>query len=145
MELSLLLLCSRKINEIIPQADTHTHTHTHTLFLHISSVALLSVFIFPDFQNRSCILGIHAHMLSHFSCVQLFATLWTVACQATLPTGFSRQEYWSGLPCPLPGDLPDPGIEPASLSLLHWPVGSLPFVPPGKPQFTVICFWTYMF
>ena len=44
--------------------------------------------------------------------VQLFATLWTVTHQAPLSTGCSRQEYWSGLPCPPPGDLPDPGIEP---------------------------------
>ena len=56
-------------------------------------------------------------MLSCFSQVQLFATLWTVTCQAPLSTGFSKQEYWSGLPCPPPpGDLPDPGIEPASLT-----------------------------
>ena len=53
--------------------------------------------------------------LSHFSRVQLFETLWTVAPQAPLSLGFSRQEYWSGLPCPPPGDLPDPGVEPASL------------------------------
>ena len=50
-------------------------------------------------------------LLSHFSHLQLFATLWTVARQAPLSMGFSRQEYWSGFPCPLPGDLPDPGIE----------------------------------
>ena len=54
-------------------------------------------------------------MLSHFSHIQLFVTLWTIAQQAPLSMGFSRQEYWSGLPCPPPGDLPDPGIEPASL------------------------------
>ena len=42
-------------------------------------------------------------MLTHFSCVQLFATLWIAAHQASLSMGFSRQEYWSGLPCPLPG------------------------------------------
>ena len=54
-------------------------------------------------------------MLSRFSCVQLFVTLWTVAHQAPLSMGFSRQEYWSGLPCPPPGDLPDPGMESASL------------------------------
>ena len=48
-----------------------------------------------------------------------FVTPWTVAHQAPLPMGFSRQEYWSGLPCPSPGDLPDPGIEPASLIPLH--------------------------
>ena len=49
--------------------------------------------------------------------VQLFATLWPVACQASWSVGFSRQEYWSGLPFPSPGDLPDPGIEPASPAL----------------------------
>ena len=52
-------------------------------------------------------------MLSHFSLVQLFVT-WTVACQAPLPVGFSWKEYWSGLPYPPPGDLPEPGIKPAS-------------------------------
>ena len=50
-------------------------------------------------------------MLSHFSHVQLFAALWTVAHQPPLSMGFSRQEYWSGLPCPLPRDLPDTGVE----------------------------------
>ena len=54
-------------------------------------------------------------MLSCFSRVQLFATLWTVAHQAPLSVKFSRQEYWSGLPCPPPGDLPNPGMEPKSL------------------------------
>ena len=48
--------------------------------------------------------------------VQLFVTPWTVAHQAPLSMGFSRQEYWSGLPFPPPGDLPDPGIKPASLT-----------------------------
>ena len=57
----------------------------------------------------------YAFILSHFSRVQLFVTLWTVAHQAPLSMGFSRQEYCSGLPCPPPGDLPNPGIEPASL------------------------------
>ena len=55
-------------------------------------------------------------MLSRFSHVRLYATLWAVACQAPLFVGFSRQEYWSGQPCPPPGDLPDPGIEPVSLT-----------------------------
>ena len=54
-------------------------------------------------------------VLSHFSCVKLFATPWTVAHQAPLSMGFFRQEYWSGLPFPPPGDLPDPGIKPKSL------------------------------
>ena len=50
-------------------------------------------------------------VLSHFSWVQLCATLWTVGRQAPLSMGFSRQEYWSGLPCPPPEDLPDPVME----------------------------------
>ena len=54
-------------------------------------------------------------MLSRFSPVRLFATLWTVARQAPLSMGFSRQEHWSGLPGPPPGDLPKSGIKPESL------------------------------
>ena len=54
-------------------------------------------------------------LLSCFSCLGLFAALWTVAHQAPLCMGFSRQEYWSGLSCPPPGDLPNPGIELPSL------------------------------
>ena len=53
-------------------------------------------------------------MLRHFSRVQRFATIWTVAHQASLSMRFSMQEYWSGLPFPPPGDLPKPGIEPGS-------------------------------
>ena len=53
-------------------------------------------------------------MLSRFSFVLLFVALWTMVCQGPLSMGFSRQEYWSGLPFPHPGDLPDPGIEPGS-------------------------------
>ena len=53
----------------------------------------------------------HAQPLS---CVHLFETLWTVDCQSPLSMGFSRQEYWSGLPFPSPGDLPNPGTEPVS-------------------------------
>ena len=54
-------------------------------------------------------------MLSHFSCVQVFVTLWTVDLQAPPSRGFSRQEYRSGLLCCPPGNLPDPGIKPISL------------------------------
>ena len=69
-------------------------------------------------------------MLSCFSHVQLFVTLWTVAHQAPLSMGISRQEYWSRLPCSPPGNLPNPGIKPVSpaapalqkdsLWLSHW-------------------------
>ena len=54
-------------------------------------------------------------VLSRFSPVLLYVTLWTVAHQAPLSMGSSRQEYWSGQPSPLPGDLPDPWTEPESL------------------------------
>ena len=59
---------------------------------------------------------VHPSMLSHFSHVQLFETLWNVAHQAPLSMGFPRQEYWSGLTCPPLEDLPDPGIKPVSLT-----------------------------
>ena len=55
-------------------------------------------------------------VLSRFSCVRLFVNLWTTACQVPLSLGFSRQEYWSGLPCPPPGYLPNPGNEPPCLT-----------------------------
>ena len=61
-------------------------------------------------------------------------TPWTLAHQAPVPMGFSRQEYWSELPCPPPGDLPDPEIEPASLTSPAMQAGSSPLVPPGKPH-----------
>ena len=61
--------------------------------------------------------------------VRLFATLWAVAYQAPPSMEFSRQEYWSGLPFPSPGDLPDPGIEPRSPALQ---ADALPSEPPGK-------------
>ena len=64
--------------------------------------------------------------------VRLFATPWTVAYQAPPSMGFSRQECWSGLPFPSPGDLPDPGIEPGSPALQ---ADALPSEPPGKPIF----------
>ena len=61
------------------------------------------------------------------------ATTWTVALQTPLSTGFSRQEYWSGLPFPSPGDLPNPGIEATSLMSPALQVDSLPFEPPVRP------------
>ena len=63
--------------------------------------------------------------------VRLFVTPWTVAHQASPSMGFSRQEYWSGLPFPSPGDLPDPGIKPRSPALQ---ADALTSEPPGKPQ-----------
>ena len=86
--------------------------------------------------NNNCI---YRKLLGNFSlerkvkslsCVQLFATPLTVACQAPLSMGFSRQEYWSGLPFPSSVDFPDPGIEPGSVALQ---ADTFPSEPPGKP------------
>ena len=85
---------------------------------HIKSVVLTA--LFSEKKVKS---------LSH---VQLFAIPWTVAYQAPSSMEFSRQEYWSGLPFPSPGDLPDPGIEPGSPALQ---ADTLPSEAPGKPFF----------
>ena len=77
----------------------------------------------------------HTSIMSLITCVCVFShpvmsdflwPLWTIACQAPLSMGFSRQEYWSGLPCPSPGDLPNPGIEPTSPTSSALLVDSLP-------------------
>ena len=62
----------------------------------------------------------------------LFATPWTIAHQAPLSMGFSRQEHWSELPFPSPGDHPSPGTEPVSYICLHWQAGSLLLAPPSR-------------
>ena len=72
----------------------------------------------------------HLVVVQSLSLVWLFATPWTIAHQAPLSMGFSRQEYWSGLPCPSPGDLPDPGINPSSPALAG---GFFTAEPPGNP------------
>ena len=64
------------------------------------------------------------------SSIQLFATPWTSTHQAPLSMGFPRKEYWSGFPFPIPGDLPDPGVEPESIALTGRFFAT---VPPGKP------------
>ena len=69
--------------------------------------------------------------MKSISRVRPFVTPWTVAHQAPQSMEFSRQEYWSGLPFPFPGDLPNPGIEPRSPALQ---ADALPLEPPGKPQ-----------
>ena len=75
-------------------------------------------------------------MVGCCSHVWLFGTTWTVAHQASLSMGFSKQGYWSGLLCLPPGDHPNPRITPSSLSLLHWQEDSLPLSVPGKPYLT---------
>ena len=79
--------------------------------------------------------SVHACTLSHFSPVQLFVTLWSIAHQAPLSMGCSRQEYWSGLHALLQGIFPTQGSNLHLLHLLHWKTSSnLPLAPPGKPQ-----------
>ena len=82
-------------------------------------------------------------MLICFSCVRLFETLWIVAHLPSLSMGFSRQDYWRGLPCPSLGDLqfPTQRSNPHLLSLLHWPVGSLPLALPGRHIHISIMIW----
>ena len=72
--------------------------------------------------------------LSCFSRVRLFAILWTVAHQGPLSMELSKQEYWSGLHVLLQGIFLTQGLNPHLLCLLHWPAGSLPLVPLGKPE-----------
>ena len=74
------------------------------------------------------------HLLCRFSHVRLFVTPWTVACQTLLSMGFSRQEYWNGLPCPPPGDLPNPGIKPVSLTSPTWAGGFFTTGANDKPR-----------
>ena len=87
---------------------------------------------FHVFITCTLYIDLHACVLSWFSCVQFCATLWNMARQASLSTGFSRQEYWSRLPFPPPGDLSELGIEPVSPSLAG---GFFKAEPPGKPHF----------
>ena len=76
--------------------------------------------------GKSCVC---ACVCSYFNCVCLFGTLWAVACQAPLSVGFSRKEYWSGLPFPPPGNLPNPGTKP---QVSHTAGGLFTTEPPGK-------------
>ena len=88
------------------------------IFVDFKSLALSSIFRLFIQELKGIQETCHA-VLSRFSHVQLFAALWTVACQAPLSMGFSRVDYWSGLPCPPPGDLSYPGIEPTSHYVLR--------------------------
>ena len=78
--------------------------------------------------------SLHVYKLSCFSCAWIFATLWTVAHQSPLFMGFSRQEYWSGLPCPPQGNLPDPGIKPTSPAVYCTAGGFFTSESPGKTR-----------
>ena len=98
------------------------HLYTQVEYLHYTLLTYVTLSNFSNFiklgfqcrdQNAYFTL---CCVLSHFSRVQLFVTLWTTAREAPRSVGFSRQEYWSGLPFPPPGDLSNPGIYPVSLT-----------------------------
>ena len=98
------------------------------------SFQVITYLVFPPSSNSSvhvtlsCPVKVKVKLLSS---VRLFVTLWTVACHAPLSVGFSRQEHWSRLPFPSPGDPPDPGTEPWSPTPQ---ADSLRSEPPGKPN-----------
>ena len=106
-----------------PQHYTVHVTCTFSVVFSIFTVRSLAPL---TLDHLNCLKWSEVKLLSR---VQLFATPWTVAHQAPLSMGFSRQEYWSGLPFPSPGDLPDPGIEPRSPALQ---AGTLTSEPPGS-------------
>ena len=94
------------------------------------------VFIYENSSLSSlsaCSLTLCVCIISCFRCFRVFVTLWVVACQAPLSMGFSRQEYWSRLAWPPPGDLPNPENEPVPFASSALQVDSLSTEPPGKP------------
>ena len=109
-----------------------TRGFTQFSFLHGERIQKrVGVCICKTPETKTALEVSHVHLLSCFSHVQLFETLWTGAHQAPLFVGSSRQEYWIGLPFPPSGDLPDPGIEPMSPVLL---ADSLPLSLLGSPN-----------
>ena len=99
-----------------------THTCLLLFFLHT-----------PSPRTPICSLPVQPWQGLCVCVLRRFVTPWTVACQASLSVGLSRQEYWSGLLFPSPGDLPDPGMEPMSPVCPALQVNSLPAEPLGKP------------
>ena len=113
-----MLTCSQVQKKLRETVDGVSHASRVVPFTSINSKSkemptTSSLFSFG--QLLPSLIHVHACMLSCLSRVQLFETLWTIAHQAPLSMGFSRQEYWSGLQCPPPGDLPNPGFEPMSV------------------------------
>ena len=109
--------------------------HSHLYFQLVNTyIHFVSIFSLQAYREHFSIFCRQSLQLSLRSCTThwLFEILWTVAHQAPLSMGFSRQEYWSGLSCPPQGIFLTQRLNPR-LHLLHWQVGSLPLVPSGKP------------
>ena len=115
-----------KYREMLPMMIFRSETLDNGCFLNY----ILNIFQIFCIKHELCV---YAWSLS---CVWLFVTPWTEARQAPLSTVFSRQEHWSGLPCPPPGDLPNPEIEPRSPTLQ---ADSLSSKPPGSPNMSDFC------
>ena len=115
---------SFQLSHCSTSSGTHRPLHKDT--------AILVEDLQPALYTEPWVGGSVSQVLSHFNCVQLSATLRTVAHQAPLSMGILQARILEWLPCPSPGDLPDPGIEPLSLCLLHWQADSFLLVPPGK-------------
>ena len=123
---------------IIDKQTLYIFTVYNVIFWHMYT-------LWNDYHNKANLnskrmyIYLYACVLSCSSGVWLCVTPWTAARQAPLSMGCSRQEYWSGLPCPPPVDLSHPGIKavslmsPRLLRLLHWQAGSLQLAPPGTP------------
>ena len=93
---------------------------------HVLFISYLATYMQNYSVPRTTLFAVVVYSLNG---VRLFVTPWTVACQAPLCMGFPRQEYWSGVPFPSPGDLPNPGTEPSSLGLAG---GFFTSEPPGQ-------------
>ena len=134
--LNLWDLISNPVNSWVPTEELSrqaSYTRQSTTHVPVNKSGIYQIFVcfffcssyIVFFNNHSFVNFVKVKPLNH---VQLFATPWTVACQAPPSMEFSRQEYWSGLPFPSPGDLPNPGIEPRSPVLQ---TDSLPSEPTG--------------
>ena len=107
----------------------------HNLVTKLQAREVMSVSIYLRMGNNFT-----GYVLVCASVVSNFSTLWFVTHQASLSMGFSRQEYWSGLPCPPPGFFLTQGSNSRLLCLLHWQAGSLPLSTPGKPSQCILIY-----
>ena len=130
---------------LVPSSGEHFEVDVSVIYIIAAGLTLLlgsrkyiHVCI-PLYTHTHIYLYLLDQLLSH---VQLFAVSWTVVCQAPLSMEFSRQQYWSGVTFPSPGDLPNPGIALASPAL---EADSLPLTPPGKPLYLLIYIFLFIY
>ena len=126
---------SRFVIAFLPRRKHLLISWLQPLFAVILEAKKILPFCLPWSDEIGCYVALFCEWVKSLSHVQLSATPWTVAHQAPLSMGFSRQEYWSGLPFPSPGDLPDPGIEPRSPA---FQADALPSEPPGSSTLCLI-------